>query len=553
MQHTAIELLLLLILGIAVAAAARRLRLPYTLALVGAGIALGFMSPDELGAFELSADLLFTFLLPALLFEAAFHLRFQDFRANLVPILVLAVPGVLLSTAVTSGLLFAALRGTGLRLDFGWEHALLFGAMISATDPVSVLSLFKSLGVDRRLNIVVEGESLLNDGVAVVLFLIVAAMFGVEVGHGSGHHELHSATDIVVFGIRTFLWMVGGGLLVGGMVGMLGSLFVRNVDDHLIEITVTSVIAYGSFLLAEQFGCSGVLSTVTAGIVTGSFGAAYGMSTRTRLAVEDFWEYAAFVTNTLVFLLVGIEIQIGPLVYDAWPIAAAFVATLVGRAIAVYASLPLLQVLRKPLPLAWGHVLVWGGLRGGLSMVLVLGLPAQWPGRELLVHLVFGTVGASLFLQGLSISRLVSRLGLGAEREATARAAELHRAELLGIARALHRLDQMEQHGELSAATAEQVRGWYEARRQRARDGLTALVREREELHAQETLDVLVRLNEVEREAVRHAMRMGSLGAESAEKALGVLDQRTMSLREALHHKDMSDAVQQMFGEAKRP
>jgi CPA1 family monovalent cation:H+ antiporter len=541
-QHTAIEILLLLILGIAVAAGARRLRLPYTLALVGAGIALGFVNPEELGSFELSADLLFTFLLPALLFEAAFHLRFQEFRANVVPIMVLALPGVLLSTAITSGALLLLLRGP----SFGWEHALLFGAMISATDPVSVLSLFKSLGVDRRLNIIVEGESLLNDGVAVVLFLIVAAMFGVEVGHG-GHVELHSASEVAVFGIRTFLWMAGGGVLVGGLVGALGSAFVRNVDDHLVEITVTTVLAYGSFLLAEQFHCSGVLSTVTAGIVTGSFGAEYGMSTRTRLAVEDFWEYAAFVTNTLVFLLVGVEIQIGPLVGDAWPILAAFGATLLGRAVAVYGSLLALRLLGRPLPLPWGHVMVWGGLRGGLSMVLVLGLPAEWPGRELLVHLVFGTVGASLFLQGLSIAPLVSRLRLGAEREASARKAELHRAELLGIASALHRLDELERRGEMSTATAEQVRAWYEGRRQGARDALSALVREREELHAQETLDVLLRLNEAEREAVRHALRMGSLDAESAEQALGVLDTRTFALKEALHHKDMSDAVQQVL------
>jgi CPA1 family monovalent cation:H+ antiporter len=193
-------------------------------------------------------------------------------------------------------------------------------------------------------------------------------------------------------------------------------------------------------------------------------------------------------------------------------------------------------------------VLVWGGLRGGLSMVLVLGLPASMPGRELLVHLVFGTVGASLFLQGLSISRLTAALGLGAEREAAARAAEVHRAELLGIAHALHQFQEMEQHGELSGITAERVRAWYDGRRHKALDELSALIREREELHAQETLDVLVRLNEVEREAVRHALRMSSLEADAAEQALGVLDARKMALKEALHHRDMSDAVKQMLG-----
>ncbi len=550
LRNTAVELLLLLIVGTLIAATARRFRVPYTLALVGAGIALGFADLPELRAFELSADLLFSFLLPALLFEAAFHLRYEDFRRNLVPILVLAVPGVLLATAVTSGLLYGALATTGLRAGFGWMHALLFGAIITATDPVSVLSLFKTLGVDRRLNTVVEGESLLNDGVAVVLFVIVAAVFGVDLHHAGDPPSLHGAGEIAVFAVRTFVWMSGGGALIGGVVGLLGSLLLRNINDHLIEVTVTTVLAYGSFLLAEVLGCSGVLSTVAAGMVVGSFGAAYGMSTRTRLAVEDFWEYAAFVSNTLVFLLVGLQMPIGQLLSDAFPVALAFLATLAGRAVAVYGALPVLAAARVALPPSWGHMLVWGGLRGGLSMVLVLGLPVGMQGRELLIHLVFGTVAASLFLQGLTIPRLTAWLGLDHEREGEVRDAERFRAELLGIRVGALALQDMEHGGQVSPAVAARIRAWYDGRERGVRDGLALVLKEREEVQAHEVLGTLVRLTDLEREAVRHANRLDSVAPDVAEVVLQGLDARTEALRHALTGRALSDAVDDVLGKA---
>ena len=306
-------------------------------------------------------------------------------------------------------MLYGGLGVTGIAA-IGWREALLFGAMAAATDPVSVLALFRDLGVPRRLYLLVEGESLLNDGVAVVLFVIVGAAFGIDLGHG--HAEFHGVAELAVFAIRTFAWMAVGGALIGAIVGGLASTVLATVDDHLIEITLTTTVAYGSFLLAEHFGASGVLSTVTAGLVTGSYGARFGMSTRTRLAVEDFWEYLAFAANTVVFLLVGLELHITSLVADSLPIAVAFVAMVVARGAFVYASSPLLGHLGEPMPRSWSHVLTWGGLRGGLSMVLVLGLPADLPSRQLLIHLVFGAVSASLFLQGLTVGPLLSRLGL---------------------------------------------------------------------------------------------------------------------------------------------
>jgi len=530
-EHGAIELLLLLLVGSAVGMVARRLRVPYSLALVVAGIALSFVDLHQLEAFQLSADVLFTFLLPALLFEAALHLDLHDLKRDAKIVALFALPGVLISTGLAAAILYGGLAGTGLA-SIGWREALLFGAMISATDPVSVLSLFRELGVPRRLYVLVEGESLLNDGVAVVLFAIVGAAYGLNIGHG--HHEaLLGSAEIAVFAVRTFVWMAIGGALIGAIVGGLASAVLATVDDHLIEITLTTTVAYGSFLLAEHFGASGVLSTVTAGLVTGFFGARYGMSTRTRLAVEDFWEYAAFAANTVVFLLVGLELHITDLLADALPIAVAFAAMILSRAAFVYLSTPLLPRLGDPMPRSWSHVLVWGGLRGGLSMVLVLGLPADLPTRPLLIHLVFGAVSGSLFLQGITVGPLLAKLGLSRVGHAEQLAADIERARLLGLTHALRHAEHLKHEGVLDGPAHDRLHAWYAAQREHAETELYHRVGSQAELTSAQLVEGLIRLAEVEREAVRHAARTDAVSAEAAVAVLAQLDERLSSLREA--------------------
>ncbi|MFT4624332.1 MAG: CPA1 family monovalent cation:H+ antiporter [Myxococcota bacterium] len=543
MHHAAVEILLLLLVGCVVGVGARRLRLPYTLALVVAGIALGFVDPQELHAFELNADLLFTFLLPALLFEAALHLDVADLRRNAVPIGLLALPGVLIATAVTAGVTWIGIDALGRHPNFGYGEALLFGSVIAATDPISVLALFRELGVPRRLYLLVEGESLLNDGVAVVVFLIVAAALGVEVGHG-GHVEVHGANEILIYGVRTFLWMVGGGVLCGAVLGGLAGTAMRQFDDHLVEVTITTIVAYGSFLLAEEIGASGVLSTVTAGMVTGSFATRYGMSTRTRLAVEDFWEYAAFIGNTLVFLLLGVELRIAPLMGDMLPILIAFGATLLGRAVAVYGSAPLARFGADPVPKEWSHVMWWGGLRGSLSIVLVLGLPLDFAARDTLLHMVFGVVAASLFLQGLTVPVLMRRLGVGVRSDDRSKQADRHRARLVAVQQALHALDAMRHEGVVALGVHERLRAWYGDRKNEAAGALSELLGEADEVRASETIAVLLHLHDVEREAVRHAGRADVVDAAAVTAELAELDERVATLKHALHGgHDLSDTV----------
>ncbi len=546
MEHAAIQILLLLLIGCLVALVARRFKVPYTLALVVAGALLGLVHLEELEVFHLSSEVLFTFLLPALLFEAAFHLDLADFRKNAVSILTLAMGGVCLSAALTGAFLYGALVPTGLYPGLTPAVAALFAVVISATDPISVLALFKTLGVPRQLYLLVEGESLLNDGVAVVLFLIVAAVFGVEVGHAS-HVELHGAQETILYALRTFVTMAGGGILIGAGVGLFLSGLMRQFDDHLVEITLTTVVAFGSFLLAEELGSSGVLSTVTAGIVTGSLGAKYGMSTRTRLAVEDFWEYAAFVANTIVFLLVGLVLQIEGLLADAVPVTVAFAATICARAISTYSAFPVLRAAGQALPMEWSHIMVWGGLRGSLSMVLVLGIAPTFEGRELLIHLVFGTVSASLFLQGLTIAPLMVRLGVSGGRDDRRVELERDRARILGVVAAKHQLDELEKDGLVDQVSARALTAWFESRRTDAEARVSSNLGVHDSLAAQRTAEALLRLLDVEREAIRHAARLEVVQEDSAADALADIDRWVATLRDGKHHDALDAAVQRVI------
>lgn len=387
----------LLLVASGVAMATKWIRVPYTLALVLVGLAISPM--HFLPPVHVSPELILLIFLPALLFEAAWNLKLDHLRANLTPILLLAVVGVCLSVGVIGGLLH---WGAGL----SWSSALLFGSIISATDPVSVLALFKQLGAPARLNTIVEGESLFNDGTAVVVFrILLGIVMGTTVTHSPGALALES--------VREFAVVVFGGLAVGALIGLAASTVTAYFDDHLLEITLTTITAYGSFLAAESLHVSPVIAVLLAGLVLGNYGRRTGMSPTTQVAVNSFWEYAAFVVNSLVFLLIGLEMQLATLAQNLRGIGWAVLAMMVARVLAVYGLLPLSNRLSEPVPFRWQHVLVWGGLRGSLSIALVLSLPTALPGRAELVAMIFGTVIFSLLAQGLTIGLLLKWLGLG--------------------------------------------------------------------------------------------------------------------------------------------
>ncbi len=532
-HHVEVQVLVLLLVAALVAMGARRLRLPYTLALVLTGLVLGFIHIEALSGLHLNADVLLLLFLPALLFEAAFHIDLSGLRKNLAPILTLAGPGVLVTVALTATLLHYALAATGIAPSFGWSHALLFASVIAATDPISVLALFKELGVARRLYMLVEGESLLNDGVAVVVFVIVSAVLGVG-AHGEA--DLDGVGAIASYALKTFLWMSGGGVVIGLMVGGAVSALTAQVDDHLVEVTLTTLVAYGSFLLAEQIHASGVLSTVTAGVVMGSVGKKHGMSVTTRVAVEDFWEYMGFLANSFIFLLVGLELAPGDIARQSALIGLGFAVTVLARAVVIYGTVPLVNRISEHIPLAWRHVMVWGGLRGSLSMVLVLTLPGDFPGRGVLVTLVFGVVAGSLFVQGLTVGPLVRWLRVRGGATGDRARYEAGRARAMAARKARDAVARLIHDGALGPLAAMRLEAWYDQRRLAAE----ALAEEaggenryQDELHA-----ALRELADVEREAVRHAVATAQIPPELGFELSAELNHRIVELDEAAHAGD---------------
>jgi monovalent cation:H+ antiporter, CPA1 family len=381
--------LLLLLIAAVVAMLTRRLRLPYSVGLVTAGIILAILpfAPKV----SLTKELIFSALLPPLLFEAAFFIHWEQLRRDFSVIVVLATLGVLLSAFVTAiGMHYLA--------HWQWLGALVLGVLIAATDPVSVIATFKEAKAHGRLLVLIEAESLLNDGTAAVAFGVVAAI-------ASGH-QLKSI-EITVMLLRA----IGGGILCGAAVALGALLLTGRTDDHLVEITFTTIAAYGSFLLADHFGMSGVLATITAGLIMGNFKSLGKISDRGKEAIQAFWEYAAFVANSLVFLLIGMHEADHNFVAIWLPAVIAITLVTLGRAVAIYPcclmfSRSSLRVARKH-----QHVLFWGGLRGALALALALGLPPEVPQRDEIIAVSFAVVAFSVFVQGLSIRPLLRSMG----------------------------------------------------------------------------------------------------------------------------------------------
>ena len=390
----------LLALAILVAIAARRLRQPYTVGLVLAGAALAATRFDA--GLALTHDLIFDVVLPPLLFEAALNLRWRDFSGDLVLVLTLATVGVALCAAAVAG---------GLHYWLGWpiEAALVFGALIAATDPIAVIALLRESGVTGRLRLLIESESLVNDGAATVLFTLILAL----AAHDPGNAGAWSV-------VGAFARIAGGGLLVGVVIGGVAVAVAGTSDDHLIETALTAIAAFGSFVIAEHFGASGVLATVVAGITMGNLGVlgpregfGLALTAHGRNFVLEFWEFAAFLANSLVFLLIGSAMATIDFGREGWrALALAIVLALVGRAIAVYPICLAFSRSRWAVPLNQQHLLWWGGLRGALALALALALPANLPYREDILIVAFAVVAFSIIVQGLTAPVALRWLGL---------------------------------------------------------------------------------------------------------------------------------------------
>ncbi|EFW93325.1 Na+/H+ antiporter [Haladaptatus paucihalophilus DX253] len=489
-------------------------RFPYTIALLLAGLAVSILGINI--DITLTHDLILLVLLPPLLFEGAATTDLDSFRENLVPVLVLAVPGLIVSILVL-GVLGHYAFGYPLLL------ATLFAAMILPTDPVSVLALFEELGAPERLSVLVEGESLLNDGVGVVVFSALFALIS-QTPPNTDLSELISPEVIAETGLEIVVASLGG-LLVGLAAGYLIYRVMVNLDEHMTEIVLTLILAYGSFLLAEHyFHVSGVIATVTAGLLIGNRGAEYAMSPQTKISVFNTWDTAAFLVNTLIFVLIGAKTPIHQMV-DNWQlIAIAIVLAIFVRALTVYPfTAAVNRFSRRDIPFSYQHVMVWGGLHASIPIALVLGLPGDFPNISELRSMVFGVAAFSLVVQGLTMSNLLDRLDIVTRTETE----ELYEL-LLGRARAvdsaLDAAERLHDRGDLPTDVYEDFRGEYRHEKEDLNTAISRLLRENPELRREELLVGERRVLKQEKSAIMDATHSGVISDDIGERLLEEVD-----------------------------
>ena len=441
MQQQLEPILFVLAVGSAVAIAAKRVGVPYNVALVLVGALLVFM--HALPKTAMDAQVILVVFMPILVFEAALFTDASGLRLARRPILALAAPGVLLSLLGT-----AAVATWVLALPFA--AALLLGALLSITDTVSVLLAFRSVRVPHRLAAIMEGESLFNDGTALVLVSVTTQMLS------QGHFEASQAA-------RALLIAIVGGVALGTAFGALGALVLRHTPDNLTATLASLVLVFGTSLAAEKVHASTVIAVVVVGVFV-SRTARDLLDPSRVLALHGFWETAGFVLNVWVFLLVGMQLRTELLIQQAGTIALAVLALHVGRAVAVYGCFAVLRALGKDhVPTRWQHVMVFGNIKGALSMAAVLALPASLEYRERLIAVVFGVTFVTLVTQGLPFRRVL--IWLGVRDGSLDGAAELARATLISARRGQTELDGLltdglvsrKQHAERWAAFQRQI------------------------------------------------------------------------------------------------
>ena len=380
--------------AVVVALVARRVQLPYTVALVLFGLGIAAIAPAH--QFQITPQLVLAVLLPGLIFEASYQIDFAELRRTVLVVFLLAVPGVVVTAAIVALLLSTA---TGMP----WASAFVVGAMVSATDPAAVIATFKQLRSPRRLATVVEAESLLNDGTAIVVFGVALAAVSAPVSLAEG-------------GVR-FMAVVILSSIIGGLLGAVAAQLIARVEDQLIELAISVLAAYGTYLVADAVHQSGIIATVVAGIVLGSECQRLGVSRRTLEALDTVWAFIAFLLTALVFLLVGFAITVPSLGDAALPIAWGLIAVVLARALVVYGLvgglLGLLARARRPRPIraSWLHVVFWSGLRGAVAVAMALSLPVDFPDRARIEAITFGIVLATLIVQGTTAELVVRRSG----------------------------------------------------------------------------------------------------------------------------------------------
>ncbi len=396
----------LLFLSSIIAAFLRKIKMPYTVVLVAVGIFLSVLAKNVdafgfLNILELSPELIFYIFLPVLIFESAYNIKFIELKENILTISLLSVGSLIISTLIVGFLLYFSLAFVGINIPF--LVALLFGSLISATDPIAVIALFKELRVPKRLHLIFEGESLFNDGVAVVLFQIILSSVIL------GSLSVMSA----ISGIGDFLYVVLMAVVFGSFMGYFFSFMIGKVRNiFTVEITLTLILAHTTFIITEHFlEASGIIATVFAALVMGGYGRS-NISPAVLEIMEKFWEYSAFVVNSLIFLLIGLSIENMNFIEITLAAVIGIIIVLFARTVSVFSIFPFIHKFtnEEKTPLSWQMLLSWGGLRGALALAITLLLPEDFIYKDFILSLTLVIILFSLVVQATTIKKLIRKL-----------------------------------------------------------------------------------------------------------------------------------------------
>ena len=435
--------------------------IPYTLLLLLVGLGLAVL---DVRLINLSPQLILFIFLPPLLFEAAWNLNWKSLKQYSVPVVLYAIVGVVICVG-------------------------------------SLVALFRELGVDKKLTTVMEGESLFNDGVAVVAFnLLLGIALGLE------------QFDLSVT-VARFLVFVGIGLGVGGLIGFGLSFLTQRFDIPLVEQSLTLVSAYGTYLVAEELGGSGVIAVVATGLILGNFGSRIGMSPRTRVVVSEFWEFMSFFINSIVFLLIGDQVEFQGLLDELDKIAIAIALMLVARAVSVFALGALSNAVTGPdmdLPLKGQVVLWWGGLRGSVSVALALSVPVVLGDRQEVISIVFGVMLFTLLVQGLTIKPLLEYLGLLGDQPLKLEYNQLT-ARRVALTRVLSRLQAMAVNQEFAPTAIGEPMALVEGQLAEVKDKLTQLAQQHDSIRTYASGQLREELLAIEADTYAEFIRAGQL------------------------------------------
>ena len=433
-------LILLLLIATAVALVTQRLRISYVAGLVLAGLPITDLLSRRIG---LDPFLVLNLFLPILIFEAAINTDISRLRSTFKPIALLAGPGSVFSAAI-----IAVLVKFGLGLD--WIPALLVGVILANTDTVSMIAVFKEIRVPSRLSTIVEGETLFNDAAALVTFNLLLVIYATGT---------ISTTQV----IKEVLIVALGGGLVGGVLGYLCLPIYVRLRDPLSSLLLTVALALGAFQLGQFLGVSGAVAVVIAGLVFGNLGLPRSASASDRITLISFWEYAGFIVNTFIFLLIGIEINPLTLWQTLPSIVLVILAYQLGRILSVYSLLWVLRWIDRPIPWRWQHILILGNIKGSLSMALAVAIPLALTGRELIIELVFGAVLFSLVIQGLALPWLIKKLYISQVSAVTREIGQLQ-LQLIASKAAQDELANLLKSGVLPKAVYEELWASYQAK-----------------------------------------------------------------------------------------